>query len=681
MSIDKSYNLEGVKNEKMVDSENEIQTEEKELEAKLESEGKEYKDTTNNSFERKPTDSDKFGEFQNDERNINNFQGNYKVNSKQIIQGYNMINEKTNKYNEDCHKFQSKFDLSFENKAISLEKVEKSSKAENVLIEQVNNETPKSALKLGKISYKKEMSALDKESKKIIFKTSSKDRREEIKEVLDNISHLKSKASQKETCVVGELLISKGIYYGMHTELLLYEELLKYLFTKRDLNEETFESSYFEDDELLIDQFDSNAGNLFHLEIENTETYYKRRSVFENIIDFAVERISINKNYFNKLGNPEVNIENGHLKSLNAYCELFNRDNVIFFEDTIICDEYFNNCLVPLQSNKTSLNLSSTNFNLKIHEVKKEIDILSSYSTNKEWQIFEKSINEFNFLIKSFGINDFLLENNLCSFFLSERFDKKYKKKLNNSLINLNPNISKTKINFYGIRYFKENLMNKLFRKKLEVIEYRLNSLYKFLLPGEEINEKFNCKSIFNRLINVENMLQAIIPKSYSSKDIFQTKIQMENNLLNGFIISDIRKSDLKKISNLVKSKVSSYVGRSSKLETEGCDTEISENELYKKEENKKIKSILEELDTIGNEDPALRLDDLPMIASRLVKKESAVESFLSNIERIEKCEKMRTENLISLKKIQDITNILLGIMKKNLKFDELNISNDNTKS
>ncbi|CUV04123.1 unnamed protein product [Cryptosporidium hominis] len=669
-----------MENEKMKDQENEIQAEEKES-----------LDSSIRSFENKPIYSDKSRELQDHEKNDNCSGESCKVNSKQIAQNCNIINEKTNSFDMDNRNSQNITDLYLDNKTIITEKSEKNGNAEfdltnnqsyfkdlDNLIEKDDDKTQKSAQKLEKISQTEEMFSNNKNKIKMEYKVNLKDRKGEIKELLDNINKLKSKASQNETCIVAKLMNSRGVYCGMHTELSLYEELLKYLFSKRDLNEETFESIDIEDNVSLVDQSESNTNNLFHLEIENTETYTKRKSVFENIIDFAAKKVSIYKNYSNIFEKPKKNFENEHLKPLSVHYDLSNHDSVTFFEDTIICDENFNNFFSPFNVNDAYLSLSSKYLNLKINQIQKEIDILSSYLTKKECQIFEKSI-EFNFSIKNFGINLFnLFENNLFGLIINERFDEKneFKSKTNLKGINSN-NILVYKMNFCGIRYLKENWMNNLFRKKLQVIQHRLDSLCKFLLPREEISQEFKKKSIVNRLINVENMLLSIIPKSHSVADIFQTKIQMESNLLNGFIISDVRKSDLKKISNLVKSKVSSYGGRNSKFENEGYDIEINDNELYKTEENKKIKSMLEELDAIRNKKSSLWFDDIFNTASRLVRKENTIESFLSNVKRIEKCEKMHAENLVSLEKIQGITNKLLEIMETNLnKVDELNIDN-----
>ncbi|TRY53569.1 Uncharacterized protein CTYZ_00003768 [Cryptosporidium tyzzeri] len=668
-----------MENEKMKDQENEFQAEEKES-----------LDSGIRSFENKPIYSDESRELQDHEKN-DNFSGeSCKVNSKQISQNGNIINEKTISFDIESRNSKNITDLYLDHKTIITEKSEKNSNAEfdltnnqsyfkdlDNLIEKDDDKSQKSAQKLEKISQTEEMFSNNKNTIKMEYKVNLKDRKREIKELLDNINELKSKASQNETCIVAKLMNSRGVYCGMHTELSLYEELLKYLFSKRDLNEETFESIDIEDDMSLVDQFESNTSNLFHMEIENTETYTKRKSVFENIIDFAVKKVSIYKNYSKIFEKPKKNFENELLKPLSAHYDLSNHDSVTFFEDTMICDENFNNCFGPFHVNDAYLSLSSNYLNLKINQIKKEIDILSSYLTKKECQIFEKSI-EFNFSIKNFSINVFnLFENNLFGSIINERFDEKneFKSKTNLKGINSN-NILAYKLNFCGIRYLKENWMNNLFRKKLQVIQHRLDSLYKFLLPKEEFSQKFKNKSIVNRLINVENMLLSIIPKSHSVADIFQTKIQMESNLLNGFIISDVRKSDLKKISNLVKSKVSSYGGRNSKFENEGCDIEIND-ESYKTEENKKIKSMLEELDAIRNKESSFCLDDIFNTASRLVRKENTIESFLSNVKRIEKCEKMHVENLVSLEKIRGITNELLEIMETNLsKVDELNIDN-----
>ncbi|KAK9174373.1 hypothetical protein CmeUKMEL1_00615 [Cryptosporidium meleagridis] len=674
-----------MEHEKMKDQEDEIQAEEKES-----------LDSSSRSFENKPIDSDKSIEFQDHEKNDNCSEESCKVNSKQTAQNCNIINEKTYSFDVDSRSSQNIADVHLDHKTIIVEKSEKngdvgfdlkdnqsSFKYLDSLIEKDDSNSQKSAQKLEKISQVEEVFSNYKNKIKMEYKVNLKDRKGEIKELLDNIIQLKSKASQNETCIVTKLMNSKGLYCGMYTELSLYEELLKYLLSKRDLNEETFESIDIEDNVLLVNHFESNANNLFHLEIENTETYSKRKSVFENIIDFAVKKVSIYKNCSNMFEKSKINFENELLKPLSVHYDLSNHDSVIFFEDTIICDEHLNNCLDHFHINDAYLNLSSKYLNLKINQIKKEMNVLSSYLTNKECQTYEKNI-EFNFSIKNFGINALdLFENNLFGSFINEGFDEKYEIKSSTNLKGINSNnICAYKLNFCGIKYLKENLINNLFRKKLQVIQHRLDYLYKFLFPREEISQEFKNKSIVKRLINLENMLLSIIPNSYSVADIFQTKIEMESNLLNGFIISEVRKSDLKKISNLVKSKVSSYGGRNSKFENEGCDNEINDNELYKAEEDKKIKSMLEDLDTIRNEESSLWLNDIFTTASRLVKKENTIKSFLSNVKRIEKCEKMNAENLVSLEKIQGITNELLELMGKNLKkFDGLIIGNVSGKS
>ncbi|OII74623.1 uncharacterized protein cubi_00176 [Cryptosporidium ubiquitum] len=595
------------------------------------------------------------------------------------------LNEtKLNNFDEDFHRHQNTSEMPSDIKTVVLEKSEKCSETvnsrqinqsnfedSNHLIEKKDNKIFRSAQKFDETNYSKEILVYHKNSEKI-FGNDSMKRREEIKELLDNISLLKSRSSQNNINIVTKLLNSKGVYNGMLTELPLYEELLKYLLEKRNLSEERFESNDFEDNELLFDQFDDNFGTLVNRKKNNIEIYSKRRTVFEGIVDFAVKRICIDKYCVNQLERPKLNYECVLLKPLNAYLELFNRDSIVFFEDTIVHDEYLKTSLIPFQANNKSLYLSNASLNYKIDKVKKEIDIVSGCLIDKEWKIFEKSIEEFKVLIKNLEKNGFnLLKKNSYSYFQDKSFGGRFNEvKLNGSLKNLDLNdISIVKVSLgSGIRYLKESLNDELC-KKLEVIERRLDSLNKFLLLREESNEELNGETILSKLQNLENMLQTIIPKSHLVADNFQTKIKMENSLLNGFVIGDIRKSDLKKISNLVKSKVSSYAGRrSSKYETERCNNEINETESYKTAENEQINSLLKELDTIGNKESIFCFDDFPVITARLIEKESIIEFFLSTIERFERFKSMHIENQINLEKIQGITSILLDTMKANIK-------------
>lgn len=592
-----------------------------------------------------------------------------------------------NKFNEDSQDLQNTYEKHPDTEVNILEKTEDNKSTcfnskSNLNIghlmecsEQRNNESPTSVLVHESINNSKEIYVNDKNPTISNEKKANvNERSKQIIELLDHINRLKNNSAQSNTSTITELLNSKGVYLGMLTELSLYEELLKYLLERRNLCEETFECNGFEDNKLSLDQPDNYAGYFTNLQRGNAEIHNNRRTVLEGIVDFAEKRIYIDLAFTNQLENFGTKSTNRIIKPLNAYYELFSRDCIFFFDNLLTHDEDFKNFLVPIQAFNTPINLTNINLNYRINKIRKEIGMISKYSTYETPKALDKRICKLDSFIKNFERNKFkILENCQPSHFLSANTDEALtRNKLNGSLQALiSNNISSIKVNFGDkTRFLKGNLFCNVLRSKFQDIQHRLNNLDKHLLANENnIDEESKIKSIVNKLLTAEDMLRTIIPESYKIKNTSKIKVNMEEILLDGFTIGEARKSDLKKISNLVKSKVSSCTGRRDpKHETEEYDTEVSEVETHRAAENEKIKSLLEDFGKIENKEFIIRFDDFSTISSKLMEKDDIVIYFLSMLESIDMCEKMHKENLINLDKIQGVTNILLEIVEKNLK-------------
>lgn len=590
-----------------------------------------------------------------------------------------------NKFNEDPHELQNAHEK-YPNTMVSiLEKTEhnKPTYLQNKYnlntdylkknSEQRNDKSSTSILVPESIDNLKEIYANDKN--RIIpgeKKIKVIERRDQIIEILDHINQLKNKFTQSNTSAVTELLSSKGVYLGMLTELSLYEELLKYLLERRNLYEETFECNDFEDNQQSLNQTDNYIGPFTNLQRENTETYYKR-TVLEGIVDFAGEKFSLESAFAIQSENPETKSTNRIIKHLNAYYELFSRDCVVFFDNALTYDQDFKNLMVPIQAYNAATNLSNMNLNFRINKIKKEIDIISKYSTHDKFRVLDKMTSWLEFIAKNSEKNDFkIFDNCILSHFLSGNNDEApNRNQLNSNLQALTSNyVSTIRVNFgNNARFSKENLLCNLFKNKLQDIQNRLNNLDKYILINENNkNEESKNKSIVSQLLSIENMLQTIIPESFATKSTPQERVNMEEILLYGFTIGETRKSDLKKISNLVKSKVSSCTGRRGpKHENEGRETQVSEVETHRAAELEKIKSLLEDFVEIENKELTIRFNDFSTILGKLMEKDTAVKYFLSMLESIDLCEKMHIEIRNNIDKIQGITNILLDIIKKNI--------------
>ncbi|KAJ1611721.1 hypothetical protein OIY81_1564 [Cryptosporidium canis] len=493
-------------------------------------------------------------------------------------------------------------------------------------------------------------------------------RREEVKELLDNICRLKSELAQGHSSIVIEKLNSRRVHLGIRTQQSLYEELLRYLLEHRDLTEHIFECDNFEEIKLPFVRSDIDSNSLICVKGNNTEFCEHRKTVFDGILDFAEKRFSISQVFADKLKNSGKKCPDDNIRPFNAYYELLSHDCIVFFDSILTSNTDFKSFMTPVQEFNSRIDTSCINPNYKLNKIKNEMDLISTYSIQNISEDFEQRATELKFATDNFEGSCFeILKNHPIHYFQSEITDNTFT--INNFSNNVRAHSNGAqyiKLKFDLVRHLKRSLVNNIFRNKFQNIQNRLNYLDKDLgMSGYDSESE--AMPILNKLLSIENMLKTITPE-LCADNISSQRICMEESLLYGFKISETRKSDLKKISNLVRSKVSSVTGRRcSKHETDECDSELNEVEVCRMAESERIKSLLEDLASIKHQGANIHFNEFLSISTKLVEKNMIIRYFLSMLECIDRCEKIHMENLMHLERIHELTNTLIGTIKDSM--------------
>ncbi|KAJ1605424.1 hypothetical protein OJ253_3205 [Cryptosporidium canis] len=530
----------------------------------------------------------------------------------------------------------------------------------------IDNVNPESLQMFDNLQSSKELS---EDNKDLTSKGKVGGRREEVKELLDNICRLKSELVQGHSSIVIEKLNSRRVHLGMRTQQSLYEELLLYLLEHRDLTEDIFECDNFEEIKFPFVQSDIDSNSLIRIKGNNTEFCEHRKTVFDGILDFAEKRFSISQVFTDKLKNSGKKCPDDNIRPFNAYYELLSHDCIVFFDSILTDNTDFKSFMAPVQEFNSRIDTLCINPNYKLNKIKNEMDLISTYSIQNISEDFEQRATELKFATNNFEGSCFeILKNDPIHYFQSEMTDNTFT--INNFSNNVRANSNGAqyiKLKFDLVRHLKRSLVNNIFRNKFQNIQNRLNYLDKDLNMCGYDNHESEAMPILNKLFSIENMLKTITPE-LCADNISSQRICMEESLLYGFKISETRKSDLKKISNLVRSKVSSVTGRRcSKHETDECNSELNEIEICRMAENERIKSLLEDLASIKHQGANIDFNELLSISTKLVEKDMIIRYFLSMLECINRCEKIHMENLMHLERIHELTNTLIGTIKDNI--------------
>ncbi|KAF7457720.1 hypothetical protein HWI79_1807 [Cryptosporidium felis] len=482
-------------------------------------------------------------------------------------------------------------------------------------------------------------------------------RTEELKMKLEEVQLMKSNTLRVDQPLLNKPGSSEIVHVGIITQIDLFEELLKYLLRTRNLIEEVYEDENIEGimSEEIKKTYEWERDN----EGEGISIVSGRTTVSENIVKFAAKLISINLHKVEEIF-PKFSVENNQI---NSYYDLIGNE-VIFFQNTAIQNELSNSYLISISNNETSAISIDYDLNESIIKIKNQIDFFSRLlsSENYNMKVSESCYNETNGLFKFLKTNGFFHLNNslFSSKYNFERFIKTSK-----DIFFISSFLSSSRFELGSeTTYLNSTHSQYTDIKRIENLKNRVISIKR--LFSTDSHEKGD-SSIAKKIFELDYMLHLLLSMQDDHNDL-QMNIRMASYLIEGFQISDLRRTDLKKISNLVKSKVSYSAGRRcSKAETDTEKADTTEMEVSRVVESEKLNNILEEIKMNKEIETILMHDRLRSLWEDILRKEQIIEDFLSSTCCLENYEKQYTNNLNNLSKIQELLIALEDTVGNNI--------------
>ncbi|KAH8739570.1 hypothetical protein FG386_001127 [Cryptosporidium ryanae] len=480
------------------------------------------------------------------------------------------------------------------------------------------------------------------------------DRKEELKALKEKMERQKKEPLHELTDKVMEKKVCSGHLFRKD----IFEELVEYLIEKRILTEVIFESKNINNEIEELESVNYLKENRYNTNNEeNCKLFQDRRTFFENFLKFSSSRMPISKFFNNKI---EIN-KNSNISNIKSFMDLKkNNDNIIFMEDC--SDEAVNDIssqgLLPVNCYRTSIIYDNgTHIKERYEKVMQNFQNISNFMLKLDYNeyITGSLLKNMDTKVENsikYGETNCKINGLDMSFFnLIKIVNNRLIKYDNNSLLQYSGELIELSLNLNGvignfINPFPLDIITRIinFQRRVDLICKRIG-------PSHEKGSNVDL-SIMKRLISLENILDTMYLSEFRGKTLEQ-KVFMGIELLYGFSISDSRKSDLKKISNLVKSKVSSHIGRNINTGIEGFEDNSSEIETCNKADSIEMKNIIDELYS-GENNLVSLLEDLLCIWSNILKGNNQIEQYLKCVESINSWEETHRGNLNNLEKIKN---------------------------
>ncbi|KAK6587857.1 hypothetical protein RS030_81301 [Cryptosporidium xiaoi] len=480
------------------------------------------------------------------------------------------------------------------------------------------------------------------------------DRKDELKALKEVLLKQKEKLCHEIANEVTEKKICNGNLFRKD----IFEDLLEYLIEKRTLKEMIFES-----DNASKELKEFECGNLeAHINNknnkENGQLFEVRKTFFESLLKFSCIRMPVNVVFNNSVDNKDENSSNTAVKPFINLEK--NSVEIIFMEN---CPDEVGNVysrgLIPISHHKISkIPYNDINIEGRLEKTINNFRNISSF-------IFEPSCNEY-IMESSFKDLDMTIENTIenaeieCKTDMLGTYFYNLIDIINNKLIRYQHySLFPDNNEFLGISLDLNNItgnfVNYIPSEVIPVVigfQERVESIYKIIGLKHEENSNSGL-SIISRLMSLEKILNTTCSFEFQTNKL-EKKLFMGSELLDGFLISDSRKSDLKKISNLVKSKVSSHIGRNINTSIEGNEYNLSEIEVCSKADSVEIKSIIDELQGDEENNLITLLDNLSCFWENIFNKYDKIEQYSKCIESMNNWEKIHRGNLNNIEKINN---------------------------